>query len=208
MIYIEKFLQLKCCSDVLNVCGSLGKNSVKEISESMGMLRVIKGLFISHPVEYNLIDLCSGNALTSVLAVHLLPVDYALAVDKNERIRNWHLAKRFFYQVHDIYDDEFMLRSINENSVIICVHGCKDLARRIIEIYTKSEAKALFMMPCCNGKLTRKYPQSIIQTLGNYKIWCWDLLQDMSGENTKNIFIEDKKILSPKNVIVGSVRGE
>ena len=203
--YTSEFLSLKCAGDVLNCCSPLGAKSQKEITESMGMIKRIRSIFLSEPMKYNLVDLCAGNALTSVLAVHLLPVSVAKAVDIKPRRRKWNKAKRFSYDELDIYGGT-IFDYVDSDTIIICVHGCKDLARRVIEIYKKSNAKALFMMPCCNGKLTRKYPQSIIQTLGKYKIWCWDLLQDMAEKDAKNIFVEDKKILSPKNVIIGSIR--
>ncbi len=203
--YTSEFLSLKCAGDVLNCCSPLGAKSQKEITESMGMIKRIRSIFLSEPMRYNLLDLCAGNALTSVLAVHLLPVFNACAVDIKPRKRKWNKVKRFKYDELDIYGEK-VFDYIGIDTVIICVHGCKDLARRIIEIYKKSTAKALFMMPCCNGKVKRFYPQDMIERLGKYKIWCWDLLQDMAEKDTKNIFVVDQKILSPKNVIIGNIR--
>ncbi len=204
--YTSEFLSLKCAGDVLNIVSPLGAKSQKEITESMGMIKRIRSIFLSEPMQYSLLDLCAGNSLTSVLAVHLLPILMADAIDIKPRKRNWRKAKRFNYINLDIYG-KTIFDYIDADTTIISVHDCGELARRIIEIYKKSEAKALFMMPCCHGKIKRKYPQDIVKTLGKYKLWCWDLLQDIPKES-KKIFIVDHKILSPKNIIIGSVRGE
>ena len=131
--YTNEFLGLQCSGDVLNVCSPLGNKSQKEITESMGMIKRIRSIFLSNPMEYSMVDLCAGNALTSVLAVHLLPVEVARAIDIKPRKRKWNKAKRFIYDELDIYR-ETIFDCIGCNTVIICVHGCKDLARRVIEI--------------------------------------------------------------------------
>lgn len=201
MRYIKEFLQLKCCSDVLGVCNPLGNNALKEITESMGVIKKIKGLFIPKPMQYNLIDLCAGNALTSVLAVHLLPVKKATAIDRRLRDRRWSNAQRFEYINGDIFDP-LIEDCIDENSIIISVHACSNLAPRIVELYKKSKAKALFLMPCCLGKLKHKYPLIIEEKLGSYFLWAFDLARDL--ENCS--LVEDKNIMSPKNIIISSVR--
>lgn len=201
MRYIEEFLRLKCAGDVLNVVHPLGNNTHKEITESMGMVKKIKGLIISHPMEYSILDLCAGNALTSVLAVHLLPVKKSTAIDIKLRNRRWGNAQRFEYICGSIFDP-LMEDCINEDSIIVSVHACSNLAHRIVELYKKSKAKALFLMPCCLGKLGHKYPQVIEERLGHYLVWAWDLVKDLENYS----LIEDKNIMSPKNIIISSVR--
>lgn len=201
MQYIKDFLRLKCCGDVLNVVHPLGNKTHKEITESMGMIKKIKGLFISNPMKYNLLDLCAGNALTSVLAVHLLPVKKATAIDIKLRNRRWGNAQRFEY-INDNIFNPLLEDFIDENTIIVSVHACSNLAHRIVEIYKKSKAKALFLMPCCLGRLEHKYPQVIEDKLGNYALWAWDLARDLENYN----LVEDKNIMSPKNIIISSVR--
>ncbi len=203
--YTSEFLNLKCAGDVLNCVSPLGNKSRKEITESMGMIKRIRSIFLSEPMKYSLLDLCAGNALTSVLAVHLLPVLNANAVDIRPRKRNWSKAKRFVYNHMDIHS-KGIFTFIDANTVIICVHGCGNLARRVIEIYKKSQAKAVFMMPCCGGTIKRKYPLVVEKAMGKYVLWSWDLLQDITEKESKKIFVVDKKILSPRNIIVGSIR--
>ncbi len=205
--YTNEFLSYKCAGDVLNVVSPLGNKAQKEITESMGMIKRIRSIFLSEPMKYSLLDLCAGNALTSVLAVHLLPVLNADAVDKRPRKRKWGAAKRFVYNHMDIYSKD-IFTFIGTETVIICVHGCGNLARRVIEIYKKSEAKAMFIMPCCGGPIKRKYPLVVEKAMGKYVLWSWDLLQDITEKESKKIFVVDKKILSPKNIIIGAIRGE
>jgi len=203
MRYIEEFLRLKCCGDIMNVVHPLGNNTHKEITESMGMIKKIRGIVISHPMEYSILDLCAGNALTSVLAAHLLPVKKSTAIDIKLRNRRWENVKRFEYINGNIFDP-LMEDFIDENTIIISVHACSNLARRIVELYKKSKAKALFLMPCCLGRLEHKYPQGIEDKLGNYMLWCWDLALNLEDYS----LVEDKHIMSPKNIIISSVRGK
>ena len=175
--YVREFLNLHCSGDVMNAVTPIGRDPEKEITESMGILKKFKGLFLANPSKYNLLDLCAGNALTSVLSVHLLPVHYANAIDIEERRRHWETVRNFAYTFEDVYSPKMIDDYVNENTIIISVHACSNLARRIVEIYNNSKAKALFLMPCCLGSLKRKYPQEIESKLGNYMMFCWDLAQ-------------------------------
>ena len=203
--YVDEFLTLKCCGDVLNVCNPIGKNARKEITETMALIKHVKRLALSHPGKYNVLDLCAGNALTSVLAVHLLPIDYAVAIDKRPRERQWNRVKRFLYRNADIYDTKNRLNEhpfyINEDTIIVSSHPCSNLARRIVEIYKNSKAKALFILPCCYGKINRQYPQWFYTKLGKDWVWCWDLAQDIGAKLSK-----DERCLSPRNILLSHIR--
>ena len=215
--YLNEFLSLKCSGDVLNAVNPLGKKSAKEITESMGIIKSIKSFFLKYPMEIILIDLCAGNALTSVLAVHLLPVKYAIAVDKKERDRHWDLAKRFQYVIEDIYSpvlldklgivqkgnyctDSYRFRWLKEPVVIISSHPCSNLANRIIELYNSIRGrKALVLIPCCReGNFKSKIPQYLVDKLGNYGAWSFSLWREINSGNVR--MVEDKVILSPCNV--------
>jgi hypothetical protein len=197
--YLDDFLSLKCCGDVLNVCSPIN-NTKKEITESMAIIKRIKPLVLSNRGMYNILDLCAGNAVTSVLSSHLLPIRYAIAIDKRPRERNWKDVKRFYYKNLDIYNDE-IYDYINKYTIIISSHPCKELARRIVEIYKQSKAQALFILPCCYGKIKRQYPQYFYTKLGKDWIWCWDLAQDIGAKINK-----DKKCLSPRNIMLSHIK--
>ena len=94
--YLNEFLKLKCCGDILNIVNPVQRIE-KEISEAMGLLKIIKKIALKDPMKYTLYDFCAGNALISVTAVHLLPIKYAYAIDKRKRNRNWEKVKRFEY---------------------------------------------------------------------------------------------------------------
>ena len=215
--YLNEFLSLKCSGDVLNTVNPLGKKSAKEITESMGIIKSIKSFFLEHPMEVTLIDLCAGNALTSVLAVHLLPVKYAIAVDKKERYRRWDSAKRFQYIFEDIYSldlldklnllqksdyctDIYQFRWLKEPVVIISSHPCSNLAVRIIELYNSIRGqKALVLIPCCRGGIIKsKIPQYLVDKLGNYGMWSFNLWEQINSGNVR--MVEDKSICSPCNI--------
>lgn len=204
--YVDEFLSMKCCGDVLNVCNPIGNKARKEISESMALIKRVKHLALKDRDRYNVLDLCAGNALTSVLAVHLLPIKNALAIDKRKRVREWRRVKRFEYVLGDIYDSLHVRNikdCIDENTIIVSSHPCGQLAREIVKIYWNSRAKALFIIPCCDGKLTRKYPQELFVKMGHYWVWCYDLAKDIDGNITT-----DEKCLSPKNIVVSHIKGK
>jgi len=202
--YVDEFLSMRCCGDVLNVCNPIGKNARKEITETMTLIKRVKPLTLHDKNKYNIIDLCAGNALTSVLAVHLLPITYALAFDKIERNREWDRVRKFNYFFGDIYNemDLIALKSvINSDTIIVSSHPCGELSRQIINIYKQSKAKALFILPCCYGKLRRKYPQELFTKMGQDWVWCYDLAQDINAKMTK-----DNRCISPRNILLSHVR--
>lgn len=193
--YVSEFISLKCSGDVLNVVSPLGSKASKEITESMAVLKKLRGITLHNPMHHTLYDICAGNALTAVTAVHLFPVKEAIAIDKRPRKRKWHLAKRFSYineNVYDIKPDFF-----EEDAIIIAIHACTDLANRIIDLYLDSKASHLILMPCCEGVKTMYFPEIFKERLGTYLLWAYQLTLRCKGRMTV-----DEKILSPKNAVI------
>ena len=197
--YLNQFLGLRCAPDVLGVVGEMGKKAAKEVTESMAVIRRLRHIALHG--EYGLIDLCAGNALTSVLAVHTLPFKWATAVDKRERDRAWHRAERFHYHVQDINDKLIINNACGHYKdpiVIIAVHACGQLAERVIELFHNTpEAKHLVLMPCCEGKEKNRVPYCIRKRIGHYLAWCWHL-----NDLAKGKLLIDQQVLSPKNGII------
>lgn len=198
--YVSQFLTLKSAPDILGAVNPIGKSAEKEISESMGMIKFIRDITLKEPNKYQIFDICAGNALTSIIACHLLPIKHATAIDKLPRERNFHLVKNFNYMFEDIYNIEPDF--FPENSIIIAVHACKDLAKRIIKLYNESKAKYLLLMPCCESGLNGKY-QLICDKIGKGLTWALELAIMCDGK-----MYEDKKILSPKNIIIVAEKEE
>lgn len=195
MEYLDHFMNLRSSGDILNVVNPLGKKASKEISESMAVFMKLRKIVMRKPMEYSLLDLCAGNALTSVLAVHVLPVAGAVAVDKRIRNREWWKVRRFKYVNVDIFTDS-VLNLVTEKTIICSAHPCSSLAERVVEIYLKSEAPYLILMPCCEGQVRFK-GQYLRQMLGRYGIWCLQLAESVNGAIYK-----DDNCLSPKNIII------
>jgi len=195
MKYMRNFLELRCSPDVLLSVNPIN-NPVKEISESMSVIRRLKPITLDKDSKgkYTLYDLCAGNALTSVLAAHTLPLKETIAIDKDKRKRNWERTERFSYLEKNIYDlkeDDFV-----EDSIIIGVHACGNLAEKIIELYHESPAKHLVLMPCCDGKRDKKY--RFLEKKGDtYTAWACHLNDKADGT-----MILDKNVLSPKNAVI------
>lgn len=202
MSYINKFLNYKCAGDVINIIPPQ-KKYTKEISESMGIIERIKPETLAHKMEYIVIDLCAGNALTSVLSVFTLPVKRAFAVDKKKRKGQYEKVQRFQYIEYDIYSSGFdiWLRTIiqNEKIILIGVHACGELSTRIIDIYNSfDQIEILCLTPCCIVN-QEKLEQILIDKCGKDFAWCHQLKNKVVGNAT---LYQDKKILSPRNYII------
>lgn len=196
--YVSEFLSFKCAGDVLNIANPVMR-AEKEISESMAIIKKLRPLALADPMKYTLIDMCAGNALTSLIAIHLLPFAKAIAVDKRPRSRKWDNAKRFKYVTADIHDVTHYLPEGGE-FIVMSSHACGELSRRIIEVYNDNPScKHLVMLPCCIGNYQSTMPQILSKKVGKYLLWCHDLWLSAHGHST---IASDDKCLSPCNIVV------
>lgn len=204
--YISEFLSMKCSGDVLNTVNPMAR-AEKEITESMAIIKRLRPIALASPMKYTLIDLCAGNALTSVLAIHLLPFNSAVAVDRRPRERRWGNVRRFDYKHADIQTMPYYAYAPNgSESVIIASHACGDLSRKIIEIYNDYPlCKHLVMLPCCVGKFKSTMPPVLSKRLGKYLLWCHDLWLSVKGHA---MIATDNKCLSPCNTIITAHKEE
>ena len=194
MDYFNQFKELKCSSYVEDAVLPI-LNFKKEISESFAIIKLLKRIVLKKTGkhQYDLYDLCAGNALTSVISAFLLPVNNVYAIDHTERKRNWNDVDRFEYINKDIF--EFNLDHVKNESIMIAIHPCCKLATCICDIYNNcNNIKHLLLMPCCIGPHNRKY-----SPLLKNKYYAWSLYLSNLVDGKEFI---DKKCLSPKNVII------
>lgn len=201
--YIKEFLSLNCSKDILEVLKPI-LNIEKEITESMAVIRKLRGFALPKPNYYSIEEYCAGNALTSAIAIHLLPFRASLAFDIKKRDREWPKIKHFMYMFCDIYDDRFTSTCFQDPTIMFSIHPCTKLAERIIDIYNNSNAEALILMPCCIGELKMGLPQIIKERIGKYLIWTWQLANRIK-ESKISIQI-DNNCISPKNAIITARR--
>ncbi len=194
--YVSEFLSLRCSGDVLNVLNPIC-GAEKEISESMAMIKQIKKIVVKEPMKYVLIDLCAGNALTSTLSVFMLPVKEAIAIDRKKRTRRWESINRFTHLESEI-TVESQIDCFSDNIILTATHACGEAAYLAVDLYNKlSDVKHLVLMPCCIGRRRNSIPDFIVQEIGKYEAWAYDLSLSCNGR-----VIIDKKCLSPCNAIV------
>jgi len=209
MRYLDYFLGLRCAPDIMAAVGRICKPS-KEITETMSILRGVRSISLKDKMKYTLVDLCAGNCLNSITAIHFLPLKYAIAVDirdrkdritKRNRYSTEHSVDRFEYVQANIFEDEI---NIPEHSIIVSTHPCSNLAKRVIEIFEEAEnAKAMFIMPCCHGKPEKfSVPTLIGDKLDSYEVWCYYLYNMISVKSKK--IRHDNKVLSPKNIVISA----
>ena len=195
MRLIDEFLSLKCAGDVMNAAGPVRK-AAKELSEAMSLIHAVKSIILREPMKYHVVDLCAGNALTSLIAVHLLPILSATAIDIKPRARGSHLeVKRFRYVIGDVYDD-LLWMGFPRPAIFVSAHPCGDLARVIT---AKASEEKFAVMPCCLPH-KRSYSGSekfIAEKLGKYAAWAFYLAR-LSGAE----IAEARHCLSPARLIV------
>jgi len=205
--YVNEFFDLTCYPDILDILNPIS-NRKKEITESMAVIKYLRRLALKNPEKkYFLYDFCAGNALTSVTTAFLYKNISCYAIDKAKRDRNWDKVNHFMYLQSDIQEEnwEYMLHQMRvvyplTEIIIIGVHPCRELAKRIIDIYNKSKVDHLILMPCCTGgKYKFSLPQVIKEKVGDYLTWCVYLLDLVEG---KKRLIVDESILSPKNALI------
>ena len=206
MNYMDEFLRLKCAVDVLNVVNPIGNKPVKEISESMAIIKGMKRVvFRVKPNTYSLFDVGAGNAITSVLAQHLLPLSCSWAIDKRLRNRNWSKVNQFIYCEVNFKDFMEEPRISPTPVIMIGVHSCKELSKEIINAFNENlYIKHLFLMPCCEGSFKSVMPSYMKENLSKAVDWVY-YLYDRLEVKDKDI-IQDKKCLSPKNLIIEAHR--
>ena len=196
--YPDQFLSLKCSGDVLNVVAPI-QRAQKEISESMAIINRLRSIALKNPMKGILIDLCAGNALTSVIAAHLLPFKKVIALDIKKRKRDWGKIDRFEYVQYDIKDANLPFDLEEENvKAVISVHPCGDLAEHVIFHWKAFKDAKLILMPCCKGQIKGQLiPGCFNKKLTKYDRWSWYLANVAEGKLSF-----DNKCLSPCNAII------
>jgi len=200
--YVEMFLRLRCSSDVLGLLSPIGSGYCKEISEAMAIRNRIRNITLDNPMKYNIVELCAGNPIPSVLSIFSLPVSRAVAIDKRKVGRKYARIRRFQYIEKNIYDED-IVDLIDENTIIMGSHACKNLTPRIIEIYKNSKASHLVTIPCCVGDIDSEFIKTYsnsLEGMNKYSKWCYYLQHLMNGKPYELEF--DKDCLSPCNGII------
>ena len=205
--YINEFFGLTCYPDILDILNPISGRK-KEITESMAVMKQIRRIVFKQPDQrFYLFDFCAGNALTSAIASFLYPNIHSYAIDKRVRDRRWSKIRRFMYVKSNIYKERWEHMTHQHRAIypmtdfiVIGVHPCRGLAQRIIEIYNKSKADHLILMPCCTGDRYKfSLPLAIKEKVGDYLTWCVYLLDLVEGQKR---LIVDENVLSPKNALI------
>jgi hypothetical protein len=200
--YAGEFLRLRCAGDVLNAA-CLKKNVEKEISESMAAWKRLRGIALGKPMKYNLVDLCAGNALTSILAAHTLPFRQSFAFDVKKRSGHYEQVDRFRYIEDDIYGGGTE-QHIGVDTVICAVHACGRLAEQVIKLYNENAAPALVLMPCCHAPYQAPNKEFLVNAMGPKAAWAYHLAGLI--EDSRVHITQDKRCLSPCNYVIEAVR--
>ena len=201
---MTEFLSLKCAPDVLGTVGYLGGKPEKEITEAWAIIKKLRKVVLKEPNKYQLVDLCSGNALVPVIATHLLPFTKTYAIDKLKRDRNWNHAKNFRYVTSDI--EHISLSIFDKPTIITAVHCCRKTAETVINIFNETrDIKHMLLMPCCVGSLNSGLLQFIRNEANRDVAWITKL--SLMCDNAVKIS-RDNHVLSPKNYIIMASKHE
>jgi hypothetical protein len=202
--YNDMFMKLQCSTDVLNAVFPL-RNPTKEISESFAIIQRIKGMTVRNPGKYSVLDLCAGNALTSILAAHLLPIVSAEAVDILPNKRNFENVKKFKYVTGDIrkrYGAKSRFSKLS-NTIIVSSHPCQ-LATEIAEIFNRTHAAGICLIPCCHGMMKLPGAHFLRNFAPSYDVWSYYISTIIRATTVK--ITKDERILSPCNDVIFAER--
>jgi hypothetical protein len=166
---------LKASRDASNMY--LSRIPLKEFYETKDVYKktiphILKKLHISrfHTVH----DFCAGHGANCPYIVSRNKAKFAIAHNihaplSSERLwrRYPRIAGRLTYKEEDIYTTEY---NLEDNSLVLAIHPCSNLAHRVVEIAIENRAPVV-VSPCCVGK--RK--NSLISKFDNvprYTQWC------------------------------------
>jgi hypothetical protein len=194
---LDRFLSLRCSGDVLNAVAPLNR-AAKEITESMAMFLAMRSQVLESPMKYTLWDLCAGNALTGILAAHVLPFKEVVSIDRKPRRRPGHAGvTRWSYLKGDI-DDPELWKHIRDtkNSVVSATHPCAHAETIALQSVGVS---GVYIMPCCLGNMANVPPvvSLLADRITKYELWCLYLAARIHGDC--KVY---EGVLSPKNIIV------
>ena len=119
-------------------------------------------------------DFCAGHGANIPYAIARNKAKYGVAhnifAPKSSR-KLWsrypRIAARMTYKIEDIYQTEY---NLEDNSLVLSIHPCRNLAHRAVEIAIDNNAP-IVISPCCIGKKKN----SLINKFDNispYTRWC------------------------------------
>lgn len=203
---LDHFLNLRCAPDVLAAVGGLGNRAAKEVTEAMAVVIRASKLLRALPGA-GLLDVCSGNALVPVLALHWLgSLERAWALDvKPRQGRHFERVRGFEYVMRDLHELTREMDPPGDGPLVLtCCHGCCDLATAAAELYVRCErVRGLVMMPCCVPQkfaveARRRYPAEMYSGDGaQYRLWALRLADAVNGT-----LRFDHRVISPRNALV------
>lgn len=199
---LKEFKEMSCYTDIFSRFEHM-KHFEKEYSESMSMITYIKNDLLLHPGTINVIDLCAGSALTGVLLAYITPIKHVICFDKFKRKNvNVDNVQRFSFIEGDLYNDS-IYELIDENTVILGCHLCRDLSYRAVEIYEKSQAYKCVLMPCCHaGNENKPIDGWLLEQLGQYGMWCYQIARKIDTEKSEVRITKAQQCSSPKNNVI------
>lgn len=199
--YLESFFRLRCAPDVLAATGPIFHGD-KEITEAMAVIEAIRSKTLSAPMEYDLLDVCSGNALVPILAAHLLPVARATAVDIKKRSGRYERVKRFTY-----VETSFQDHNVMAPTILTAVHPCKELACDAAMYATsRLKVKMAVIMPCCVGPICYSKVVANFAKLSKYERFALDIALYMEDMGWSVTCQRDTHVLSPANMVIVAER--
>ncbi len=177
----------------------------KEITEAMSVRNAIRDRLINDP-SHVVIDVGAGKGFLTTLTALMHPKSKVIAVDIDQSADRSHFSylKNVEFVLMDIMTEDFekLVRNAGEKVIMTGIHLCRELSERFIEVVNKCEnVKKAVLMPCCEGDFPRERYRFIIDELGVYAGWCC-YLQEKIDKNIKVRVKRDKKVLSPKNVLI------
>ena len=188
---------------------------IKEITEAVGVMDELSGVMANiGPDRWTVIDCCAGNGLLGMsiamyfdkLVKRVISVDVRkVSVPTPESIELINKKGYDYSYMNASVSD--MYRFVNdEPTAIVSVHPCGKSALDVIDLFNRTNASLLVMIPCCIDHRTLKSMRYVSRRHPyRYEEWCY-ILADMISTGVVDV-IRDKGILTPVNTVITATKG-
>ena len=149
-------------------------------------------------------DFCASHGFNVPYTLSRDKAKYGTAIDispskASRRLWSYYsrLSARMEYRQENIYETEY---NLNDNSLVLAVHPCRNLAKRVVDISIDNNLP-IVISPCCIGKQS----ESLISKFNDvplYTRWCISVAEPLhnAGYDIQVRYI--RKSVTPVNTVI------
>lgn len=148
-------------------------------------------------------DFCSGHGANISHIITRNKAKYGIAHNifaPKSSARLWsyypRLAARMEYKIENIYKTEY---NLNANDLVLSIHPCRGLAKRVADIAIQNNLPAI-IVPCCIGKIDPFFVP--FENIKKYDKWCLTIGRKLSDAGYSLNIRSIRKSATPVGTII------